>query len=57
MSEDSADAAEAAEPMEDPVWSRETAPQTPYTMRQVGIGFLVLVVGAVVAFGVPLALA
>jgi hypothetical protein len=48
----------AAEPesVVDDVWARETAPQSPYTMRQVGIGLAVLVVGAVVAYGVPLAL-
>ncbi|MFB6353379.1 MAG: hypothetical protein ABEJ92_04775 [Halobacteriales archaeon] len=39
------------------VWERETAPQSPYSMRQVGIGLVVLVAGAVVAFGLPLALA
>lgn len=39
------------------VWARETAPQSPYTVRQVGIGLAVLVALAVVAFALPLALA
>lgn len=38
------------------VWARETAPQTPYTRRQVGIGLVIFAVGALVAFGVPLVL-
>lgn len=38
------------------IWARSTAPQSDYTMRQVGIGIIVLVVGAIVAFGIPLAL-
>lgn len=39
-----------------PLAERTTAPQSPYTMQQVGIGFAVLVVGLLVAFGVPLLL-
>lgn len=39
-----------------PLAERTTAPQSPYTMKQVGIGFAVLVVGLLVAFGVPLLL-
>ena len=35
---------------------RETAPQSPYGMRAVGIGFAVLAVGLLVAFAVPLLL-
>lgn len=35
---------------------RVTAPQQEYSMRQVGLGFVVLLVGLVVAFGVPLLL-
>ncbi|WP_168192949.1 MULTISPECIES: hypothetical protein [Halostella] len=35
---------------------RETAPQSPYSMQQVGIGFAVLAVGLAVAFAIPLAL-
>lgn len=49
--------AESDQPGEDGVWSRETAPQTPFTLRQVGIGLVIAVVGAAVAFGLPLALA
>lgn len=60
MSDDVAEESEpdAAEgPEEAAVWTRDTAPQTPYTMRQVGLGLVVFAVGAVVAFGIPLALA
>lgn len=35
---------------------RSTAPQSDYTMRDVGVGFIVLLVGVVVVFGLPLAL-
>jgi len=51
--------AEASEPTEpeDPIWARETAPQSAYTMRQVGIGLVVFVLLAILAFGVPLAFA
>lgn len=35
---------------------RGTAPQSPYTMRDVGLGFVVLLVGVAIAFGLPLAL-
>lgn len=35
---------------------RQTAPQGPYTTRQVGIGFLIAVLGMVLVFGVPIAL-
>lgn len=38
------------------VWARDTAPQTPYTLRQVGIGLVIAVVAGAVAFGVPLLL-
>ena len=41
----------------DDVWARTTAPQSPYTTRQVAIGLVVFAVIAVVAFVVPLALA
>lgn len=36
---------------------RNTAPQSEYTPRQVGVGFLVLVVSLVVIVGLALALA
>lgn len=38
------------------VWARQTAPQSPYTARQVGIGLVIFAVGAVVAYGLPLVL-
>lgn len=41
---------------EDDLWARRTAPQSPYTMRQVGIGIVVAAVLVALAFGVPLAL-
>lgn len=36
---------------------RSTAPQSPYTAGQVAVGFAILLVGLVVVFGLPLALA
>ena len=39
-----------------PAAERTTAPQSPYTMQQVGIGFAILVVGLLVVFGIPLLL-
>jgi heme-binding NEAT domain protein len=39
-----------------PLAERTTAPQSPYTMGQVGIGFAVLLVGLLIAFGIPLLL-
>lgn len=47
---------ETAPDVEDDVWDRETAPQSPFTMRQVGIGLLVFAGAAAVAFGVPILL-
>lgn len=38
------------------IWARTTAPQSAFTARQVGIGFVVLAVGLLVAVGVPLLL-
>lgn len=38
-----------------PATERSTAPQSPYDLRQVGIGFAVLIGGLVVAVGIPLA--
>ena len=38
------------------VWARETAPQSPYTTREVTVGLVVFAVAAVVAFAVPLVL-
>ncbi len=33
---------------------RQTSPMRPFTTRQVGVGFVVLVVGVIVTFGLPL---
>lgn len=38
-----------------PIADRTTAPQSPYTIRQVGIGLLILAIGSVIVFGIPLA--
>lgn len=35
---------------------RSTAPQSEYTTSQVGVGFLVLLIGVAIAVGLPLAL-
>lgn len=35
---------------------RETAPQSSYTQRQVGIGFLIFLIGSALVFGLPLVL-
>lgn len=34
--------------------SRQTAPQGSFTMRDVALGFVVLVIGLLVTFGIPL---
>jgi hypothetical protein len=36
---------------------RSTAPQSEYTMTQVAIGFLILLLGVAVTFGLPIVLA
>lgn len=36
--------------------TRETAPQSPYSGRDVGVGAVVALVGLLVTFGIPLAL-
>jgi len=36
---------------------RSTAPQSDYTTGQIGLGFVVLLVGLVVTFGLPFVLA
>ncbi|WP_185715475.1 DUF7550 family protein [Halocatena pleomorpha] len=33
---------------------RQTAPQQPYTMRDVGVGIVVAIVGLAIVFGVPI---
>ena len=48
---------EAVVDSEDEVWDRSTAPQSPYTGREIGIGIAVLLAGLLIAFGLPLALA
>ena len=35
------------------IWARTTAPQSPFTMGQVGTGLIVLAIGLLVAFGLP----
>lgn len=39
------------------VWARSTAPQSPYRMRQVGIGFVIFAIGVAITVGIPLAMA
>lgn len=41
----------------EPIWERSTAPQSSYTAREIGIGVAVFLVGLLIAFGVPVALA
>ena len=48
---------EHADEPTDGLWARSTAPQSPFTTRQVWTGAVVLVVGLAIAFGLPLALA
>ena len=38
------------------IWARTTAPQSAFTTGQVGTGFVVLAIGLLVAFGLPLLL-
>ena len=38
------------------IWARTTAPQSEFTTGQVGTGFVVLAIGLLVAFGLPLLL-
>lgn len=33
---------------------RQTAPQEPYTMRDVGVGGLIAIIGLLIVFGIPL---
>ena len=47
----------SAEPGEGSADVRQTSPQQPYTMRDVGVGFVVLFVGVVVVFLLPAAFA
>lgn len=52
MSDDAAESTEDAG-----IWARTTAPQSPFSSAQVGTGFLVLVIGLLVTFGLALLLA
>lgn len=46
-----------AEPTQaEDIWDRSTAPQTPYTTRQVIIGLIVFGIGLGVTVGIPLLL-
>lgn len=38
----------------EPAHERTTAPQSPYSMRAVGIGIVVMLIGVAVVLGVPL---
>lgn len=38
------------------IWARTTAPQSAFTTSQVGTGLVVLAIGLLVAFGLPLLL-
>lgn len=40
---------------DEPTTERSTAPQSPYTAKQIGIGALIAAVGIAVTFGIPLA--
>ncbi|MCL7419271.1 MAG: hypothetical protein M8354_15750 [Halalkalicoccus sp.] len=44
------------QPVKTPLAERTTAPQSPYSMRQAGIGVAVLLVGLLVTFAVPILL-
>lgn len=51
--DDSSEPDSAAAPS---VWTRETAPQSSFTMRDVLIGLVIAVIGGLIAFGIPIAL-
>lgn len=51
MTDDHAESEEATG-----IWARTTAPQSAFTSSQVGTGLVVLAVGLVVVFGLPLLL-
>lgn len=38
------------------IWARSTAPQSPYSMSQVGTGIVIFVIGLLITFGIPLVL-
>lgn len=47
---------DAAESEDAGIWARSTAPQSEFTMGQVGTGLVVLAIGLLVAFGLPVLL-
>ena len=47
---------EITETPKEPAVERTTAPQSPYSSRAAGIGFVVMLIGVAVVFGVPLLL-
>lgn len=38
------------------IWARTTAPQSAFTMGQVGTGLVVMAIGLLIAFGLPVLL-
>lgn len=54
--DDEHDAAEEGAPTDSPATERTTAPQSPYTGRDVVVGAGIALVGAALVFGVPLLL-
>ncbi len=40
----------------DGIWTRSTAPQSPYSMSQVGTGIVIFVIGLLITVGIPLVL-
>ena len=45
---------EAPSDSQEGIWARSTAPQSPYTMTQVGTGIVIFGIGLVVTVGLPL---
>jgi hypothetical protein len=48
---------DSPQPSGQDIWERSTAPQSSYTAREIGIGIAVFLVGLLIAFGIPVALA
>ena len=38
------------------IWARSTAPQSSYSMGQVGTGLVIFVIGLLITFGIPMVL-
>lgn len=59
MTEDSTDSRDGEPEEHDetgrPTWKRMTAPQQPYSARDVGIGVVVAAISLVITFGIPIA--